>query len=81
MCIRDRFIPAARPLIGAEERAAVDAVLAGGMVVQGPQVAAFEEEFSARVVGGAHCVAVNSGTSAQHLAALAAGRAPTAAPR
>ena len=67
------FIPAARPLIGAEERAAVDAVLAGGMVVQGPQVAAFEEEFSARVVGGAHCVAVNSGTSAQHLAALAAG--------
>ena len=67
------FIPAARPLIGAEERAAVDAVLAGGMVVQGPQVAAFEEEFSARVVGGAHCVAVNSGTSAQHLAALASG--------
>ena len=67
------FIPAARPLIGAEERAAVDAVLAGGMVVQGPQVAAFEEEFSARVVGGAHCVAVNSGTSAQHLAALATG--------
>ena len=40
------FIPAARPLIGAEERAAVDAVLAGGMVVQGPQVAAFEEEFA-----------------------------------
>ena len=67
------FIPAARPLIGAEERAAVDAVLAGGMVVQGPQVAAFEEEFSAQGVGGAHCVAVNSGTSAQHLAALAAG--------
>ena len=67
------FIPAARPLIGAEERAAADAVLAGGMVVQGPQVAAFEEEFSARVVGGAHCVAVNSGTSAQHLAALASG--------
>ena len=28
------FIPAARPLIGAEERAAVDAVLAGGMVCQ-----------------------------------------------
>ena len=67
------FIPAARPLIGAEERAAVDAVLAGGMVVQGPQVAAFEEEFSAQVAGGAHCVAVNSGTSAQHLAALASG--------
>lgn len=65
------FIPAAKPIIGDEERAAVDAVLASGMVVQGPQVAAFEEEFSTQVVAGAHCVAVNSGTSAQHLATLA----------
>lgn len=65
------FIPAAKPIIGDEERAAVDAVLASGMVVQGPQVAAFEEGFSAQVVAGAHCVAVNSGTSAQHLATLA----------
>ncbi|MDO4899355.1 DegT/DnrJ/EryC1/StrS aminotransferase family protein [Actinomyces sp.] len=65
------FIPAAKPIIGDEERAAVDAVMASGMVVQGPQVAAFEEEFSAQVVAGAHAVAVNSGTSAQHLATLA----------
>ncbi|WP_136313946.1 DegT/DnrJ/EryC1/StrS family aminotransferase [Actinomyces procaprae] len=65
------FIPAAKPIIGDEERAAVDAVMASGMVVQGPQVAAFEEEFSTRVVAGAHAVAVNSGTSAQHLATLA----------
>lgn len=65
------FIPPAKPLFGDEERAVVDAVIASGMVVQGPQVAAFEEEFSSQVVGGVHCVAVNSGTSAQHLAALA----------
>ena len=67
------FIPAAKPIIGAQERAAVDAVIASGMVVQGPQVAAFEEEFSQQVVDGAHAVAVNSGTSAQHLATLACG--------
>ena len=67
------FIPAAKPIIGALERSAVDAVIASGMVVQGPQVAAFEEEFAEQVVGGVYAVAVNSGTSAQHLATLASG--------
>jgi len=65
-------IPAAAPWIGAEERAAVDRVLASGMVAQGPEVAAFETEFSP-VAGGLECVAVNSGTSALHLGLLAAG--------
>jgi perosamine synthetase len=65
-------IPAARPLIGDEERQAVDRVLRSGMIAQGPEVAAFEEEFSA-LVDGRQCVAVNSGTSALHLAFLAAG--------
>ena len=69
------MIPAARPLIGDEERAAVDAVLGSGMVAQGPQVAGFEAEFSA-LVEGRHCVAVNSGTSALHLALLAVGVKP-----
>lgn len=66
------MIPAAKPLVGAAERAAVDAVLASGGLAQGPQVAAFESDFAA-VVGGRECVAVNSGTSALHMAMLALG--------
>lgn len=69
------MIPAARPQIGDEERAAVDRVMRSGMLAQGPEVAAFETEFSA-IVGGLHSVAVNSGTSALHLAFLAAGVGP-----
>jgi len=69
------MIPAAQPIIGAQEREAVDRVLASGMVAQGPEVAAFEQEFSA-VVGGRECVAVNSGTSALHMAFVAAGIGP-----
>jgi len=70
------LIPAARPEIGDEERAAVDRVLASGGLAQGPEVAAFEAEFSEHAVVGVHCVAVNSGTSAQHLAMLASGIGP-----
>lgn len=66
------MIPAAQPLIGDEEREAVDRVLRSGMLAQGPEVKAFEDEFSQHVAGR-HCVAVNSGTSALHMAFLAAG--------
>ncbi|HEY9412853.1 MAG TPA: DegT/DnrJ/EryC1/StrS family aminotransferase [Jiangellaceae bacterium] len=66
-------IPAAKPIIGDEERAAVDRVLRSGMVAQGPEVTAFEQEFSTALVEGRTCVAVNSGTSGQHLGLLAAG--------
>lgn len=66
------MIPAAKPLIGAEERAAVDRVLQSGMLAQGPEVAAFENEFSA-IVAGRHCIAVNSGTSGLHMALVAVG--------
>ncbi len=69
------MIPAAKPLIGDDEREAVDRVLRSGMLAQGPEVAAFEEEFS-KHVGGRHCVAMNSGTSALHLGFIAGGIKP-----
>jgi perosamine synthetase len=69
------MIPAAKPEIGDEERAAVDRVMRSGMLAQGPEVAAFEEEFSA-FVNGVHSVAVNSGTSALHMAFIAGGVGP-----
>ena len=47
-------------------------VLDSGMIAQGPEVAAFETEFST-LVSEHHCIAVNSGTSALHLALLASG--------
>ena len=70
------FIPAAKPIIGVEERAAVDAVMTSGMLAQGSQVALFEDEFAKQLVAGRTCVAVNSGTSGLHLGLLAAGVGP-----
>ena len=70
------MIPAARPEIGAEEREAVDRVLRSGILAQGPEVAAFEQEFSAHAVDGLESIAVNSGTSAQHLVMVAIGIGP-----
>ena len=70
------MIPAARPLIGDDEREAVDRVLRSGMIAQGPEVAAFEREFADQVLDGRHVVAVNSGTSGSHLGLLAAGVGP-----
>lgn len=71
-----KLISLAKPAIGYRERRAVDKVLKSGMLAQGPEVEAFEQEFSEAVVGGRSCVAVNSGTSGQHLALLAAGIGP-----
>ena len=69
------MIPAAKPLIGRAERRAVARVMKSGGLAQGPEVAAFEKEFSL-LVNGFESVAVNSGTSALHLAFLAAGIGP-----
>lgn len=70
------FIPAAHPLIGEDEVEAVSRVIRSGMVAQGPETKAFEEEFSAQMVAGASSVAVNSGTSALHIGLLACGVGP-----
>lgn len=69
------MIPAAKPEIGFRERRAVDRVMRSGMLAQGPEVAAFEKEFSVHV-GGRESIALNSGTSALHMAFLAAGIGP-----
>jgi dTDP-4-amino-4,6-dideoxygalactose transaminase len=54
---------------------AVANVLESGQFVLGPEVEAFEQEFAA-YCGGGQTIAVNSGTSALHLALLAAGVGP-----
>lgn len=67
------FIPPAKPIIGDDERKAVEAVLASGQLAQGSEVASFEQEFSQVLLDGRAAVAVNSGTSGLHLGLLAAG--------
>src|SRR5665811_1095573 len=69
----NEFSSPAKPLIGAEEREAVDRVLRSGMLAQGPEVAAFEKEFSEHFHIGRACVAVSSGTSGLHLGLLSSG--------
>jgi dTDP-4-amino-4,6-dideoxygalactose transaminase len=61
--------------IKTEIDAAISRILENSQFVLGPEVAAFESEF-ARYTGGAHAIGVSSGTSALHLAMLAAGIGP-----
>ena len=68
-------VPYAQPLIGDEEKSRVMAVLESGMIAMGPQTAEFERQFAA-YVGTDYAVATNSGTSALHVALLAAGISP-----
>jgi perosamine synthetase len=66
------MIPVARPVLGEPEVAAVRRVIMSGWVTQGPEVAAFEEEF-ATFVGAAYACAVSNCTAALHLALRAVG--------
>jgi len=58
-----------------EIRGALDRVLESGQYILGDEVSAFEAEF-AKYSGSQFAVAVNSGTSALHLALVAAGIGP-----
>ena len=69
------MIPIAKPLIGDEEQREVARVLGSGSLAQGPEVAAFEAEFAA-YCGTKHALATTNGTTALHLALLAAGVGP-----
>lgn len=68
-------IPLARPWFGDEEAAAVQRVLASGWVVQGPEVARFEQAVGA-LHQLPHSVAVSSATAGLHLMYVALGIGP-----
>ena len=68
----DIKVSIASPVIEKEEINAVIDVMKSGMIAQGPKVIEFEEEF-AKYVGAKYGIATNSGTSALHVALLAAG--------
>ena len=67
-----RDIPIASPIVGWREIYSVSKVLRSGSLAQGPKVLEFEKNFS-KLVGERECVAVNSGTSALHVALLSLG--------
>ncbi|PWL22533.1 MAG: UDP-4-amino-4,6-dideoxy-N-acetyl-beta-L-altrosamine transaminase [Synechococcus sp. XM-24] len=69
------FLPYGRQTINESDIAAVEAVLRSPFLTQGPAVPAFEQAVAAKV-GTPHGVAVNSATSALHIACLALGLGP-----
>jgi len=71
----DPFIIFGRPALGAEELAAVQAVLESRWLGTGPKVAEFERRFR-DYRRASHAVAVGSCTAALHLAIVAAGIGP-----
>lgn len=69
------YIPYGCQTITEADIAAVEAVLRSPFLTQGPSVLAFEQAVATKV-GAAHGVAVNSATSALHIACLALGLGP-----
>ncbi len=70
-----RKVAFAKPWLGQEEVQAAGRAILSHWVTQGPEVAAFEEEFAAQV-GARHACAVSSCTAALHLALRAVGVEP-----
>jgi dTDP-4-amino-4,6-dideoxygalactose transaminase len=70
--MKNKNILLAKPLIGRNEKRAVQRVLKSGNLAQGPVVAEFESSFS-KFVGDRDCVAVNSGTSGLVTAVMSLG--------
>jgi perosamine synthetase len=68
-------IPIAMPVLEKAEAEAAHEAILSGWVSQGPQVAAFEQEFAA-LMGAGYACAVSNCTTALHLALLAVGVGP-----
>jgi dTDP-4-amino-4,6-dideoxygalactose transaminase len=69
------MIPIARPQMGEEEKELVWSAMSSGGLAQGVRVHELEERFAA-FIGVPHAIATSSGTTALHLALLAAGVGP-----
>lgn len=69
------MIPFGKPIIGAEERAAVSTVLAGPTLTHGPTVREFEAAF-ATFTGAPHAIATANCMASLHLAYMAIGLGP-----
>jgi perosamine synthetase len=67
-----KFIPHSKPTLGQAEIDSASKVIESSMIAQGAVVTRFEEEF-ADVFDAGYAAAVNSGTSALHLALLSMG--------
>lgn len=70
-----RTIPFGAPMIGEEERTAVQEVLAGPILVHGPRALKFESDFAA-YVGAPHALSVSSCTAGMHLIWFTLGLGP-----
>ena len=63
---REQFLPFTRPMVGAEEIAEIIDSIESGWITTGPKAARFEDALC-EYNGVAHCLAMNSATTAQEI--------------